>query len=52
MACFWPIAIARKTIAPEGRTDLVEELDCLSVIDFLFTIYGIVHSWSYSTWLM
>jgi len=52
IACFWSIAIARITIVPEGRTVLVEELDCLSVIYFLFTIYGIVLSWSYSAWLL
>ena len=37
MACFESIACARRTIVPEGRTVLVEELDCLSVIYFLFT---------------
>jgi len=52
MACFWSIAYARTTIAPEGRTVLVEELDCLSVIYFLFTICGIILSWSYSAWLV
>ena len=45
MACFWSIAIAKTTILPEGRTVLVEELDWLSVIYFLFTIYGIILSW-------
>jgi len=52
MACFWSIAYARRTIAPEGRTVLVEELDCLSVIYFLLTTYGIILSWSYSAWLL
>ena len=44
MACFESIAYARITIAPKGRTVLVEELDCVSVIYFLFTIYGITLS--------
>jgi len=48
MACFLSIAIARRTIVPEGSTVLVEEFGCLSVIYFLFTIYGINLSWSYS----
>jgi len=52
MACFWSIAYARRIIAPEGRTVLVEELDCLSVIYFLLTTYGIILSWSYSAWLL
>jgi len=52
MACFWSIAIARTTIVPEGRTVLAEELDCLSVIYFLLTTYGIILSWSYSVWLL
>ena len=44
IAFFESIAIARITIVPEGRTVLVEELDCVSVIYFLFTIYGIILS--------
>jgi len=52
IACFRSIAIARRTIEPEGRAVLVEELYYLSVIYFLFTIYGIILSWSYSAWLL
>jgi len=52
MAYLLSIAYARITMAPEGRTVLVEELDCLSVIYFLFTIYGTILSWSYSAWLL
>ena len=44
MAYFKLIAIAKITISPEGRAVLVEELDYLSVIYFLFAIYGIVLS--------
>jgi len=44
MAYFWPIAYAKITIVPEGRAVLVEELDCLSVIYFLLTTYGIILS--------
>jgi len=52
MACFLSIAYARITMAPNGRTVVVEELGCLSVIYFLFTTYGIILSWSYSDWLL
>jgi len=52
MACFESIAYARIIIAPEGRTVEVEDIDCLSVICFLFTTYGIILSWSYSVWLL
>jgi len=44
MACFLSIAYARRIIVPEGRTVLVEELDCLSVIYFLLTTYGTILS--------
>jgi len=44
MVCFLSIAYARITISPEGRTVLVEELDCVSVIYFLLTVYGIALS--------
>jgi len=40
MACFWSIAIAKAIIVPDGRKVVVEELDCLSTIYFLLTIYG------------
>jgi len=45
MACFESIACARRTIALEDRTVLIEELDCLSVIYFLLITYGIIFSW-------
>jgi len=52
IACFWSIAIAKTIIVPDERTVLVEELDYLSVIYFLLTIYGTTLSWSYSAWLL
>jgi len=40
--------MAKTITVPDGRIVLAEELDCLSVIYFLLTIYGTILSWSYS----